>query len=394
MKEFLQGKSGEALRRYKKPLLWLAATTGILALASVLVWFFVSPYDTSIDKTESFYVSENAPSRTSARATVVAIEGGKGSVKIEDGARRGLIVDVTFISVRPTPGDRVLVDMDRSGLTNGYATEFWRIPGIALLTFLFILLVVIVGGKQGLMSIVGLATSVLVIAAGLIPAVLNGVNAFWACVAAAFAIAIISVVVAHGWRWRTGVSLLSILFILCVAVGFALLGGWLGHLTGIYDETSSLLATTESAIDLRGVLVGGIIIATLGVLDDIVTAQTAAIDELHKAQPKLTFSQLFTHGRSVGREHVASLVNTLALAYIGVSLPIVLSMVLNFDPTRSILLLFNSEFISQEIIRTLVSSMALVIAVPAATAIGAFLILHKNQIFATLKRSKPKSGGQ
>lgn len=380
---------------HKKRINWTAGFAAVGLLVWLFVMFFVTPYNHSIDRSEAFYVSTTELRSTSARATVLNIDGDKGQVRLEDGARKDSILEVTFYQMEPAPGDTVLIDVMRGGEISSGVVEYWRMPGVILLAVLFVLLVVIVAGRQGLMSVAGLVISICVIAFGLIPTVVNGANAFWACIASAFVIAIISIVVAHGWRYRTFVSLCSILLVLTLAILLALFGGWIGYLTGVYDETSAnLLYASGPGIDLRGVLVGGIIIATLGVLDDIITAQTAAVDELHKAQPKLTFKQLFAHGRSVGGEHVASLVNTLALAYIGVSLPVVISMVIHFNPTRSIWALLNTEFISQEIIRTLVSSMALVLAIPIATAIASWAILHKAQIIAILKGRKHKSGGR
>ena len=115
---------------------------------------------------------------------------------------------------------------------------------------------------------------------------------------------------------------------------------------------------------------GGIIIGALGVLDDITTAQTATIDELSKANHTLSQRELFTRGMSVGKEHVASLINTLALAYAGASLPILLLFYTNTDTPAWVTV--NSEFIAEEIVRTLVGSMALLLAVP----ISSFLAAH------------------
>src|SRR5690606_30788086 len=136
-------------------------------------------------------------------------------------------------------------------------------------------------------------------------------------------------------------------------------------------------------IDVRGLLIGGIIIATLGVLDDVVTTQTATIDELHKANPRLSFWQLVQRGYAVGTEHVIALVNTLALAYVGVSLPMVLSITLS-SQSQSLLSILNSEFIAQEIVRTLVSSIALVLAVPLSTVVAAVCIARPSRLFAIL----------
>ena len=129
-----------------------------------------------------------------------------------------------------------------------------------------------------------------------------------------------------------------------------------------------------SAVNLRGLLLGGIIIGALGVLDDITTAQTAAIDEISKANPRLGFRELYRSGTSIGREHIASLINTLALAYAGASLPILLLFSINEEmPMWTIL---NSEFMAEEIVRTLVGSSALLLAVPISTYLAARAFAH------------------
>jgi uncharacterized membrane protein len=123
-------------------------------------------------------------------------------------------------------------------------------------------------------------------------------------------------------------------------------------------------------VNLRGLLLGGIIIGCLGVLDDITTAQTAAIDEIGKANPKMTFKELHRAGISVGREHIASLINTLALAYVGASLPLLLLFTVQEESPFWVVL--NSEFLAEEIIRTLVGSSTLLFAVPITTWLAAY----------------------
>ena len=120
-----------------------------------------------------------------------------------------------------------------------------------------------------------------------------------------------------------------------------------------------------AGVNLRGLLLGGMIIGCLGVLDDITTAQTAAVDEIRKANPNLTSKQLLQSGLSVGREHIASLINTLALAYAGASLPLLL--LFQTNETFPLWVTLNSEFLAEEIVRTLVGSTTLLLAVPIST---------------------------
>ena len=135
------------------------------------------------------------------------------------------------------------------------------------------------------------------------------------------------------------------------------------------EEAFFLQATPEKIFNLRGILLAGIIIGTLGVLDDITTAQAAVVEELHKAQTSFNMRELFTRASSVGREHIISLVNTLVLAYTGASLPLLLLFEIY---ERPVWLVLNSEIIIEEIVRMLVGSTALILAVPLTTGLAAW----------------------
>ena len=125
-------------------------------------------------------------------------------------------------------------------------------------------------------------------------------------------------------------------------------------------------------IDLKGLLLGGIIIGALGVLDDVTTGAAAAVDEIYKANPAFTFTELYQRGLSVGREHITSLVNTLALAYIGASFPLLLLFTTN--AAQPLWVALNAENIVEEVIRTLVGSTTLILAVPITTALMAYTL--------------------
>lgn len=373
------------MQAHKRRLVWAGVLAVVFVVIVAGVSAFVSPYQKQNIRNTEFYVAKNANQPTNIRSTVIKTTDDSATVRIEEGPRMDDLVSVKLAGQKSAqPGDRLLLSVLSDGSISDYATAFWRIPGMVALALLFIVVVFLVSGRRGMASLVGLAISIGVIIFGLLPAILAGANAFWASVGAAFVIAALSVVTAHGVKWRTIISLLSIFAILALAIGLAILGEHMGNLTGIYDEASALLQIHDGTIDMRGILIGGIIIATLGVLDDVVTTQTATIDELQKAQPKLTVIDLIKHGMSVGNEHVVALVNTLALAYVGVSLPTILSLIANSSQDTSMLMIVNSEFIAQEVVRTLVSGMALVAAVPIATIVAAIMINRKPQIFATI----------
>lgn len=375
---------------HRQRILPTLAVALLLVVASVWVGQMTSPYKERRQVGHAFYAVTGGDQNVVLRAVVQSASPGEARVTLQDGPQQGQDVTVKTSINNAQPGQVILVAAKPDGDATSYAFSEWRIPGLLLLLGLFLALVFLVIGKRGLASVVGLFISIFVIAAGLIPAIMQGVNAFYASVIAAFVIATLSIVVAHGWRWRSVVSLASIYMVLLLTVGLALLGGAAAYLTGVYDDTSAILRVQHVAIDLRGVLTGGIVIATLGVLDDVITAQTAAVDEIHNANPKLSIKELYRRGHSVGSEHVISLVNTLALAYAGASLPVVLAIIANANTYSSALLIFNAEFIAQEIVRTLVSSMALVAAVPIATLVAAVAIKKKRAIFAIIKKKSTR----
>lgn len=134
-----------------------------------------------------------------------------------------------------------------------------------------------------------------------------------------------------------------------------------------------LLQFMQMGINLRGLLLGGMIIGALGVMDDLVTTQASAVVELHQANPSLSFRDLFRSAMRIGQDHVAATVNTLVLAYLGASLPLFLM----FSFTRgNYANLVNFSFISEEIVRTLVGSLGLIAAVPMTTAITIAFVLR------------------
>lgn len=151
----------------------------------------------------------------------------------------------------------------------------------------------------------------------------------------------------------------------------------LTKLTGLGSEDAYALKFGDtSSINFQGLLLGGIIIGALGVLDDVTTSQSAAIFELHDVNPKLKFLSLFKRGINIGREHISSLVNTLVLAYAGAALPVFLFFILN-PGGYPLWFTINSEFVSEEIVRTLIGSITLILAVPITTFLASFVASKK-----------------
>jgi uncharacterized membrane protein len=267
------------------------------------------------------------------------------------------------------------VILEKLHKTNGEVSylirEKYRLPSVVLLVLIFVALSFVFGRLTGLMSMVGLLVSVLILTFFVVPQIVKGMNPMIASLIGAFAIACTSLYLAHGFKKRTSVALLSTLITLCISAILAMIFVRTGKLFGMGSEESMFLQFGQlQQVNLRGLLLGGIIIGCLGVLDDITTAQTAAIDEIGKANPKMTFKELHRAGISVGREHIASLINTLALAYVGASLPLLLLFTVQEESPFWVVL--NSEFLAEEIIRTLVGSSTLLFAVPITTWLAAY----------------------
>lgn len=308
------------------------------------------------------------------------------SLKILNGKEKGQTLEIRHSAVltldqwKPVQQGQTVVLVKTESSFRGveyFITDTYRVPALAWVLMIFFALAVFFGRWKGLSSILGLAVSILILAKFIVPQILNGANPLAVTLIGSVAILCVSLFLAHGFNKRTALSLGSTLITLGLASLLSLLFVTLAKLTGLGTEEAVFLQTENlPLLNLQGLLLGGIIIGTLGVLDDITTAQTAVVDELKKANPSLSRFELYKRGISVGREHIASLVNTLVLAYAGASLPLFLLFSLNNN--NPLWLTLNSEFISEEIIRTLVGSSALILAVPITTALAAFVFSKKH----------------
>lgn len=359
---------------------YIESVVVILVLAIILwVTTLITPYQPKPQL--SFYNSEDtrSTSATYHRAKIIAIENSSLKVKPLDGDIPKNEVNVPYNKSSRNSvlknGDTILVIANTSTDTLHYIDRY-RIPGLVIIIALFITLVIVVGRRRGISSLIGLGVSVAVIGWFIVPLIIAGHNALWISIVGAYIIAFSSILIAHGRKARTFISIACVsLILLIIAIASQVAVTFLG-LSGLSDESSSYLSVTKPQIDLTGVLTGGIIIASLGVLDDIVTAQVATVDELQKANHSFTVKDLYKRASSVGGEHIASLVNTLALVYAGAALPIIISLA---SYSSSFLLLFNGEYLATEIVRTIIASSGLVLAVPVSTIIAAN-ILHRRHI--------------
>jgi uncharacterized membrane protein len=242
---------------------------------------------------------------------------------------------------------------------------------MALLAGIFALVVVAVGRMRGVMALVALIVSFAVLTLFILPAILQGSNPLIVAVVGASAIMLIALYTCHGLTARTSVAVIGTLISL-VLIGLlgSLFIGW-ASLSGNTDDSTGLIHGLYPHIDMSGLLLASVIIGSLGVLDDVTVTQTSAVWELHQADPTMGARGLYRAGIRIGRDHIASVVNTLVLAYAGAALPLLLMFSIAQSSVGTVA---NAELVAQEIVRTLVGSIGLVASVPVTTALAALVV--------------------
>jgi len=267
-------------------------------------------------------------------------------------------------------GDRVT--LDQVGMPDGEATyfitDFQRTPTLLILLGLFVVAVLLIGRWHGLRSLVGLGLSLIIVVTFIVPAILAGQNPPLVALVGAVAVMIITLYLAHGVNEMTTAAIVGTTGALVITVG---LGLWFidrGRITGYASDDALFASFAVQGLDLQGLVLAGLIIAALGVLDDVTVSQASTVFALHDTDRTLTWSALFGRAMKVGRDHIASVVNTLFLAYAGASLAL---LVLFSTGGVSNAELFNSEIIAEEVVKIVVGSLGLIAAVPLTTALAA-----------------------
>lgn len=292
--------------------------------------------------------------------------------KLLSGSKAGEVVrfenDLMVLEV----GDKIFVNrlVSIEGEEYYIFKDIERRPQLLILTVILSVLVVVFARWQGIRAIFSLGLSIVAILFLLVPALLAGYDPALASFAIAAVILALTLFLTHGF----GVYVRIAYFGTMAAVAVTCLVAWISvswlHLTGFSADASVYLNfATGGQLDLAGLLLGGIIIGLLGVLDDVSITQASVVQELRRANPSLGQWALYERGVRVGRDHVGSLVNTLALAYVGTALPLVLLYVQSQAPFMDIL---NQEVVAAELVRIIVGSIGLVLAVPFTTLVAAY----------------------
>lgn len=279
---------------------------------------------------------------------------------------------IMLSSIKTPDGERITI------------TDYVRRTPLYVLAGLFVALTILIGGRRGASAIVGMMITFAVLFLFVLPQLLGGANPFLIVGIASGFVIPVTFLLSHGVNRKTLCAIIGTFTALVITAILANIFIQSAHLTGFASEEAGFLDTLKKGtLDIRGLLFAGIIIALLGILEDITVAQSAIVFQLREANKKLAFHELFVRAMNVGRDHIASMANTLILVYAGASLPLLLLFIDSPLPFSTVI---NNEVIAEEIVRTLVASIGLILAVPITTFISS--LFASNTLFKTQTQVK------
>jgi len=322
-------------------------------------------------------------------------------VELLEGKYQGIVMEMDYgkrqvlsSAIYLEAGDTVLVTVGSrpDGILTVYFVDFVRANSLLWLTAIFVATILLISRWKGLRSLLSMAFSLMVIIGYIIPHILAGEDPLRVSITGSIILLGVTLYLTYGWNLKTHAAVVSMIFVLLITGTLAGLFVIVARLTGSGDENALfLLQMLNTQINLRGLLLGGMIIGALGVLDDLVTTQASAVFELHHANEALGFRGLFRSAMRIGQDHVAATVNTLVLAYAGASLPMLLMFSLGRGDYGY---LVNFEFVAEEIVRTLVGSLGLITAVPLTTAIAILFVLRAESLGRWRQALGPEGSGE
>src|SRR4051794_7085355 len=317
------------------------------------------------------------PAPLLTNATIVSVTGCRGqgcqhvTVRLSDGQTVRLHPDTYGPGISLHPGDGIVVAEDSSGGSPSYSfADYQRARPLLLLGALFAVLVVAVARWRGLAAVGGLAITWLILVKFVLPGLLTGESPVLLAVIGSAAVMLAVLYLAHGVSIRTTTALLGTFASLGLTVGLAAAFTTLTRVSGASSDEATYLHTVAGNIDLRGVVLAGVVIGSLGVLNDVTVTQASAVWEIAAVSPTRSIRRLYAAGMRVGRDHIASTVYTLVLAYAGASLPLLLLFTVAGQPADRVL---TGDAVAEEILRTLIGAIGLVAAVPVTTVLAALL---------------------
>lgn len=273
-------------------------------------------------------------------------------------------------------GDTVYLSYtrDQNGKAVFFITDFDRTNSLAILFLGFVLLTLLIGFKRGALSIISLLISFAIIFIFVLPQIQAGKDPVLIAILSSIVIIPITFYLSHGFQIKTTISIIGTFVSLVITGLLAVYFVNLVNLTGGASEEALFLQNIGGTVyNLRDLLLAGIIIGTMGVMDDVTVSQTSIVFQLYDLKKKITFSELFARSIKVGKDHISSMVNTLVLVYTGASMPLLLLFMNNPRPFEELL---SYELVATEIVRMLVGSIGLIIAVPITTALACYVVTN------------------
>jgi uncharacterized membrane protein len=316
---------------------------------------------------------------------------GTATVRITDGAAAGQQVSTDIPSgpgaIDVASGDDVvLISLEDSteGGQRYSIIDYQRSTALWLVGVAFALAVVAFGRWRGLTALFGLGVTFAILLLFIVPAILDGRPPVLVAIAGAAAIMLTVLYLTHGFSVTITIAVVGTLASLTITSTLSAIATAVAHLSGVADETSTYLTITQGNVNMQGLLLAGIVIGSLGVLDDVTVTQSATVTELARANPAAGFRDLYGAATRVGRAHIASVINTIVLAYAGASLPLMLLFAVGNTPIGELL---TNQLIAQELVRSAVGTIGLITAVPITTALAALFAARQSPaVVATLPR--------
>jgi uncharacterized membrane protein len=284
-------------------------------------------------------------------------------------------------------GDEVILNISQQGEDADFVAvaDRYRVPALTALLGLFALVVTVVGGWRGVRSLIALALTLAVIIRIVVPLLLAGWNPVFLAVGSATLVTLATFLLTEGARPTTIAAAAGTFICLALTALLAVAFNALAQFTELQGSGDLVYLQTvgRPELDLGGLLLAAVIFGALGILDDVTVTQAATVHELYEADPSVTRPELFRRAMNVGRSHISATVNTLALAYVGASLPLI---VLFNAGQQDPLLTVSGEIVAVEVVKALVGSIGIAAAVPATTAI-AVLLVGRELLFERAGRS-------
>lgn len=302
------------------------------------------------------------------------VESGTVPVALDDGRSVEVTAPPEYIELGFEAGDRVrLLDVgQQGGVDVGFVfLDFERGFPLALLAVLFVVLVALVARWRGLAAVVGLGIALGVVAMFTLPALLAGKHSLGVALVSAFVVMFVVLYIAHGFTARTSTALVGTVLGLLLTAGLATWGTYAAELSGLSHDETLYLPSYAPAVDLHGIMLCGIVLAGLGVLNDVTITQASTVWELRAVAPTAKRRELFSRAMRIGQDHIASAVYTIAFAYVGAALPMLMFVWLTQQDLAASL---TGGVIAEEVARTLIGSIGLVLAIPLTTAIAAMTV--------------------